>query len=63
MTGTSLPLPIHPGRITTLMGPPDNELAALTAAIAVSYKTGLALVHGVVPEGPSEVAVYPYSGT
>jgi HK97 family phage prohead protease len=54
---------LQPGTITTLVGPVDAELAALTAALAASYKTGRALVPGFVPTGPSEVIVYCYDGT
>lgn len=61
---TQLPSPlIERNRITTLIAPPDNELAALVAALAVSYRTGSPIVPGFVPQGPSEVAVYPYLGT
>jgi len=61
---TQLPSPLLvPDRITTLVGPPDNEMAALVAALAVSYKTGSPLVPGFVPEGPSEVRVYAYRFT
>ena len=56
-------LPIHRDRMTTLVGPPDNEMAALTAALALSYKTGNRIVPGFVAEGPSEVAAYCYAGT
>jgi len=38
-------------------------MAALVAALAVSYKTGSPLVPGFVPEGPSEVRVYAYRFT
>jgi len=61
---TSEPHPLgpmlQPGTITTLIGPVNDELAALTAALAVSYKTGRALIPGFVPAGPSEVSVYCY---
>jgi phage head maturation protease len=54
---------LQPGTITTLAGPVDAELAALTAALAVSYKTGRALIPGFVPAGPGEVTAYCYAGT
>jgi hypothetical protein len=54
---------LEPGTITTLVGPVGAELAALTAALAVSYKSGRALIPGFVPAGPSEVSVYCYKGT
>jgi HK97 family phage prohead protease len=64
MTEDRLPDPLGPlvtaGRITTLIGPLDAELAALTAALAVSYKTGRQLLPGFVPAGPSEVSTYCY---
>ena len=60
---TTLPSPLLvPGRITTLVGPPDDEMAALVAALAVSYKTGTPLVPGFVPHHPSDLHVYAYSG-
>jgi HK97 family phage prohead protease len=54
---------LQPGTITTLVGPVDAELAALTAALAVSYKTGRALIPGFVPEWPSECHFLAYAGT
>ncbi len=54
---------LQPGTITTLVGPVNDELAALTAALAVSYKTGCPLIPGFVPDGPSEVNVYSYEAT
>jgi HK97 family phage prohead protease len=54
---------LQPGLITTLVGPVNAELAALTAALAISWKTGRALIPGFVPAGPSEVDVYCYEGT
>jgi HK97 family phage prohead protease len=54
---------LQPGTITTLVGPVNDELAALTAALAVSYKTGCPLIPGFVPDGPSEVKVYCYEAT
>lgn len=59
-----LPTPLFErNRITTLIGPADNEMAALAAALALSYKIGVPLVPGFVPEGPSEVIAYCYAGT
>jgi HK97 family phage prohead protease len=61
---TALPSPLLvPGRITTLLAPPDDELAALVAALAVSYRTGNAIVPGFVPEGPSELTLFAYRFT
>jgi HK97 family phage prohead protease len=54
---------LQPGTITTLVGPLDAELAALTAALAVSYKTGCPLIPGFVPEWPGEVTAYCYEAT
>src|SRR5450631_4120027 len=54
---------LQPGTITTLIGPVNDELAALTAALAVSYRTGRQLIPGFVPDGPSEVLVHCYAGT
>lgn len=60
---TSLPSPLFQrDRITTLIGPPDNEMAALVAAIAVSHRTGYPLIPGYVPDGPGEVSAYCYEG-
>jgi HK97 family phage prohead protease len=65
--GIREPDPLGPmlqrGTITTLVGPVDDELAALTAALAVSYKTGRQLIPGFVPCAPSEVLLHCYAGT
>jgi hypothetical protein len=62
--GIREPDPLGPmlqrGTITTLVGPVDSELAALIAALAVSYKTGVPLISGFVPEWPGEVTAYCY---
>jgi HK97 family phage prohead protease len=51
---------LQPKTITTLVGRVNDELAALTAALAVSYKTGVRLIPDFLPAGPSEVNVYCY---
>jgi HK97 family phage prohead protease len=53
---------LQPGTITTLVGPLDDELAALVAAISVSWRTGTPLLPGLVPEGPGEVSFYAFAG-
>jgi hypothetical protein len=50
MTEDLLPGLVPAGRITTLIAPPGDELAALTAALAVSWRLGIELVPGWVPE-------------
>jgi hypothetical protein len=55
-------LTLQPETITTLVGPIDAELAALTAAVAVSYRTGHSLLPGFVPAGPAEVTLHAYAG-
>ena len=62
MTGLPSPL-LERDRITTVVGPIDAEMVALTTAIAVSHKTGHPLIPGFLPEGPSDVTLYTYSGT
>lgn len=64
MTPAGLVVPplLTPGSITTLVGPPDAEMAALSAAIAVSHRTGVAILPGFVPGGPGEVMVYACAG-
>lgn len=54
---------LQPGTITTLVGPVNDELAALTAALAVSWRLGIDLVPGWVPEGPGEVSLSAYELT
>lgn len=49
---------VEAGAITTLVAPVDDELAALTAAAAVSWRTGEPLLPGLVPTGPGEVSLY-----
>lgn len=51
------------GEITSLTGPPGLELAALTVAIAVSYKLGVEIINGWCPAQPGEVTVHAYEGT
>jgi hypothetical protein len=53
MTGEkpSKPLSLKEGVVTTLVGPPGLELAALTAAIAISYRSGCEVVRGWEPDG------------
>jgi hypothetical protein len=59
-----LPSPLFErDQITTLIGPDEAEMAALVAALAVSWRSGVQLIPGFVPEGPSELAFYPYRGT
>jgi HK97 family phage prohead protease len=50
------------GAITTVLGQPSAELAALTAAVAVSYRTGFPLIPGSPPEGVGEVTAYLFQG-
>jgi hypothetical protein len=50
-------------RITTLAGAPGPELLALTAAIALSVKTGCEIIPGWRPAWPGEVTVLGYEVT
>jgi|GEM_PF-5157759 len=54
-------LPIERGRITTLVGAPGLELAALTCALAVSYHSGVEVVPGWGLDGPGDVIIASYS--
>jgi hypothetical protein len=47
--GAVHPTMLSTNRITTLIGPPGLELAALTVAIAVSYKLGVEIMNGWCP--------------
>jgi phage head maturation protease len=51
---------IEDGRVTTLVGPPGLELAALTCAIAASYQSGREVVPGLEPKGLGKVMAYSY---
>jgi hypothetical protein len=65
MTAEELLLgPLLPrGKITTLTGPPGEEMATLAASIAVSYRTGIEIIPGWAPAGPGVVTVIDYVGT
>jgi phage head maturation protease len=52
------------GKITTLTGPPGEEMATLAASIAVSYRTGTPIIPGWAPPvGPGLVTVLAYAGS
>jgi hypothetical protein len=38
------------GKITSLIGTPGEEMATLTASVAVSYRTGIEIIPGWVPD-------------
>jgi HK97 family phage prohead protease len=63
MTDAQQLLPIQRDRITTLVGPIDDDLATLTCAVAISVKLGIEVVPGWVPERPAEVSVIAYEGS
>jgi hypothetical protein len=50
------------GEITSLIGTPGEEMATLTASVAVSYRTGIEIIPGWAPEGPGVVTVIDYMG-
>ncbi|HEY8673876.1 MAG TPA: hypothetical protein VIM76_08985 [Candidatus Dormibacteraeota bacterium] len=52
---------LEDGRVTTLVGPPGLELAALTCAVAVAYQSGREVVPGWTPQGLGDVTIAAYA--